>query len=82
MSLEVTDAGVGIPPHELARVTQKFFRGSGAASGGSGLGLSIAERIVSDHSGRLSVRSEVGVGTTVTVMIPIAEPIDDTSVDC
>jgi signal transduction histidine kinase len=80
--LEVADAGVGIPPSEIEQVTQKFFRGSGTVSGGSGLGLAIAQRIVSDHSGTLSVRSTLGVGTTVTLTLPIAEDTDDTHIDC
>ena len=70
--LEVADAGAGIPQSEIEHVTRKFFRGNGAISGGSGLGLSIAQRIVFDHAGSLSIRSEVGVGTTVGVTLPRA----------
>jgi signal transduction histidine kinase len=69
--LTVTDAGVGIPPDEVDRVTQKFFRGSAAASGGSGLGLAITQRIVADHGGRLLIHSQLGIGTTVTVTVPV-----------
>lgn len=75
--LEVTDAGRGIPEHEIQHVTRKFFRGHGAISGGSGLGLSIAQRIVSDHAGSLVIRSEVGVGTTVRITLPSAALTND-----
>lgn len=74
--VEVTDAGIGIPQSEIQHVTRKFFRGNGAISGGSGLGLSIAQRIVSDHAGSLSIRSEVGAGTTVSITLP-GTTVDD-----
>jgi signal transduction histidine kinase len=70
--LDVTDAGIGIPPDEIPHVTHRFFRGNGAVAGGSGLGLSIVQRIVADHAGKLSITSEVGVGTTVRIVLPSA----------
>jgi signal transduction histidine kinase len=80
--LEVADAGVGIPPHEIQQVTQRFFRGNGSIPGGSGLGLAITERIVSDHQGTLSIRSELGVGTAVALTLPVAEDADVAHSDC
>ena len=82
VTLEVTDAGVGIAPNEIQRVTQKFVRGNGSIPGGSGLGLAITQRIVSDHAGTLSIRSEVGVGTTVALTLPAAEALDVAHLDC
>jgi signal transduction histidine kinase len=73
--IEATDAGAGIPAHEIPHVTRKFFRGKGAVSGGSGLGLSITHRIVSDHGGTLAIRSVVGAGTTVGIALPTT--VDD-----
>ena len=70
--LEIADSGAGIPEDELPHVTKKFVRGKQAARGGSGLGLAIAHRILSDHHGSLELVSAVGVGTTVTVSLPVA----------
>ncbi len=72
LMIEVEDGGIGIPESELPDVTRRFFRGHSAGAGGSGLGLAIVERIVSDHRGTLAIRSTVGVGTTVTVTLPLA----------
>jgi len=63
---------IGIPEDDLAHVIKKFARGRGASGGGSGLGLFIAGRIAEDHGGRLTIRSLVGSGTTVTVTLPVA----------
>jgi signal transduction histidine kinase len=72
VTLEVTDHGIGIPAGEVPQVTRKFFRGRGTVSGGSGLGLAMVERIVTDHSGTLSITSTVGVGTTVALSLPVS----------
>ncbi len=65
--LEVQDEGVGIQPEELDGIFQPF---RGAFFKGSGLGLSIVHRIVSDYGGEIHVTSERGQGTTVTVQLP------------
>lgn len=70
ITLDVSDKGRGIPKDELDQVTRRFFRGRGAVSNGSGLGLAIVKRIVTDHGGRLEIRSVVDTGTTVSVTIP------------
>jgi signal transduction histidine kinase len=75
--IDVIDSGIGIPENELPLVTRKFVRGSAAPAGGSGLGLAIATRIATDHGGRLDIRSAVGHGTTVTVVLPAAGPSKD-----
>ena len=72
--VDVIDSGIGIPEAEIPLVTRKFVRGAAAPAGGSGLGLAIATRIATDHGGRLEIRSAVGHGTTVTVVLPAAEP--------
>jgi signal transduction histidine kinase len=71
--VEVGDDGVGIPEDETGRLFERFFRGSTAGeTPGMGLGLAIAKSIVEAHDGTISVRSRVGVGTTVTVELPLA----------
>jgi signal transduction histidine kinase len=70
--LDVRDTGVGIPEDEAKRLFERFFRASTAQNiQGTGLGLSITKEIVEAHEGRISVRSTVGVGTTVSVELPL-----------
>jgi signal transduction histidine kinase len=71
VTLQVADNGGGIADDEIKHVMRKFFRGRNAGPGGTGLGLAIASRIVSDHGGTLKIVSDVGVGTTVAVTMPV-----------
>lgn len=81
--LEVRDTGVGIPEEEAKRLFERFFRASTAQNiQGTGLGLSITKAIVEAHGGTISVHSSVGIGTTVTVDLPLVmEPaaVDDSA---
>jgi signal transduction histidine kinase len=72
--LSVRDRGVGIRASDLGQVTRRFFRGTGAAPGGNGLGLAIVQKIVTDHEGTLQIDSVEGSGTTVAVSLRTAEP--------
>lgn len=75
VQVEVADNGPGIPPQDLPRVFERFWRAEASRSrtyGGSGLGLAIVEAIIHAHHGQVSVRSTVGVGTTVTVRLDSA----------
>jgi signal transduction histidine kinase len=65
----VQDQGPGIPQDELARVTERFYRGKGTAAGGSGLGLAIARDLVEKWGGTLAVTSTAGGGTRVEVRL-------------
>lgn len=71
VALEIADSGVGIPPEDLPRIFDRFWRGSSARSGvpGSGLGLSIARWIVDRHGGRIDVASVPGVGTKMGIVL-------------
>ncbi|GAA3500543.1 hypothetical protein GCM10019016_076490 [Streptomyces prasinosporus] len=73
--VEVRDTGKGIAAKDLPHLFDRFWRADasrGRATGGSGLGLSIARQIVTDHRGTIEVRSTLGTGTTFTVVLPAA----------
>ena len=75
MVITITDHGPGIPREHLPRLTERFYRVDDARSresGGTGLGLAIVKHIIERHRGSLDIRSTVGVGTSVTVHLPIA----------
>jgi heavy metal sensor kinase len=72
--LKVIDTGVGIAAEDLPRVFERFYRAdkSRSGSGHTGLGLAICRAIVQAHGGSIEATSELGVGTTFTVTLPIA----------
>jgi two-component system NtrC family sensor kinase len=69
--VEIKDTGVGIPAENLTKIFDPFFTTKDVGHG-TGLGLAVCYGIVSEHGGRLDVRSTVGVGTTFTISLPIA----------
>lgn len=75
VEIRIADHGPGIPADELNQIFNPFYRGKKAIQDqvhGTGLGLSLAKRIVEAHHGTLSVRSEEGKGTEFTIRIPAA----------
>ena len=72
VELLIGDTGVGIPPTDLRNVFEPFFT-TKPAGRGSGLGLVVAEGIISDHGGQIVVESEVGRGTQFSILLPAAQ---------
>ncbi|HME94231.1 MAG TPA: ATP-binding protein [Methylomirabilota bacterium] len=73
----VTDTGIGIPPADLPRITERFYRVDRARSrelGGTGLGLAIVKHLVMAHGGQLGIESEQERGTSVRFTLPIEPP--------
>lgn len=71
--LSIQDTGQGIAAEELPLIFERFYRGDqarGSQTGKTGLGLTIAQRIVEAHQGRIEVESRVGQGSTFTIILP------------
>ncbi|MDF2550388.1 MAG: putative sensor histidine kinase [Chlamydiales bacterium] len=69
----ISDQGIGIPPESLEHIFQRFYSVNKQQSkkmGGSGLGLSIVQTIIDKHFGSISCQSELGLGTTFTILLP------------
>lgn len=75
--ISIIDQGFGIDKHDIPRIFDRFYRADQArtksSSGGYGLGLSIAKRIVEMHKGTINVQSAAGKGSTFTVRLPIKQ---------
>jgi two-component system, OmpR family, phosphate regulon sensor histidine kinase PhoR len=74
--ISVGDTGEGIPTRDTERVFERFYRVDSArsrATGGTGLGLSIVKHVAESHGGSVSVESELGVGSTFAIRLPIDE---------
>jgi nitrogen fixation/metabolism regulation signal transduction histidine kinase len=67
--IEVSDAGTGLTPEECARLFTPYYT---SKAHGTGLGLAIVQSIVSDHGGRISVKSQPGEGTTFIIELPVS----------
>lgn len=71
----VVDSGEGIPAQDLPYVFDAYYQAAGRNKDlGTGLGLAIVKRIAAAHGGNVSVRSQVGVGTAFSIMLPLAPP--------
>jgi len=68
VEVRVKDTGAGIPADELPRIFDRFYKGAG--SSGSGLGLTIARRLIEAHGGAIRATSQPGAGTTITFELP------------
>jgi two-component system NtrC family sensor kinase len=70
VAVVITDTGCGIPPELMDQIRDPFFTTKDVGQG-TGLGLSIVDEIVRSHGGELLIESEIGVGSTFTVLLPI-----------
>jgi len=76
VEVSVTDTGEGIPAEDLPNIFERFYRvdkSRARATGGSGLGLTIAKRLVEAHGGKIEVQSELGKGSRFSFTVPVAE---------
>jgi signal transduction histidine kinase len=74
LEIRVSDTGIGIPSAEIPKIFNEFYRAENARrfrEEGTGLGLSIVRAIVDAHGGEIDVKSQVGFGTTFTVLLPV-----------
>ncbi|MEU8229672.1 ATP-binding protein [Actinoplanes sp. NPDC048967] len=77
IEIDVTDEGIGIAPHDVDRIFERFYRADQARSrstGGTGLGLAIVKHIATNHGGRVEVSSTLGGGSTFTLRLPARPP--------
>lgn len=72
LEIEVSDTGCGISPEDLPKIKTKFFR-SNHTKPGSGIGLAVADEIITMHGGGIEVFSEQGMGTTVVITLPLKQ---------
>uniref|UniRef100_UPI001C856717 sensor histidine kinase n=1 Tax=Paractinoplanes polyasparticus TaxID=2856853 RepID=UPI001C856717 len=77
LEIDVADQGIGIAPHDVDRIFERFYRADQARSrstGGTGLGLAIVKHIATNHGGRVDVTSALGDGSTFTLRLPARPP--------
>jgi two-component system sensor histidine kinase SenX3 len=77
IEIDVSDDGIGIAPHDVDRIFERFYRADQARSrstGGTGLGLAIVKHIATNHGGRVDVTSALGDGSTFTLRLPARPP--------
>jgi signal transduction histidine kinase len=70
--IDISDTGTGIPADVLPHILEPFFTTKPQGKG-TGLGLAICRRIVQEHNGKLEIRSEVGQGTTIRILLPASD---------
>lgn len=78
--IEVEDHGIGIPEQDLPHIMERFYRVNKArsrADGGSGLGLSIVQQLVTAHGGRVQIESVLNGGTTIRIFLPLMEEMEE-----
>ncbi len=69
--MSVSDTGKGIAPEKVTRIFERFYSENTEANKGTGIGLSLSKRLIDLHRGDILVDSEIGKGTSFTVILPI-----------
>ncbi|MBI1983044.1 MAG: hypothetical protein HYS61_02465 [Acidobacteria bacterium] len=77
LEISVSDTGPGIPPEHLERIFRPFFT---TKRSGTGLGLSLCRRIIGQHGGSLTAKSEIGNGSQFTIRFPLREAVEELDV--
>lgn len=78
----IEDTGPGIPPDQLAHIFERFYRGNNRGrTGGSGLGLAIASWVAQAHGGNIDVQTQVGRGSTFSVVLPLGDSAEPPASD-
>ena len=72
--VSVADTGCGISPEDLPHITEKFYKANMSVRG-SGIGLAVVDEIIEMHGGNLDIASTVGIGTVVTIFLPIDDSL-------
>ena len=78
--LTIQDNGVGMSEEYLGKITNRYFRVSKTSSefgGGTGIGLSIVEKLVALHGGQMKIESQLNVGTKVSLLFPILDDLEE-----
>jgi signal transduction histidine kinase len=71
--IRIRDGGKGIPPETLPRIFEPFF--TSGKRHGTGLGMAICKNIIEGHHGEIYVTSEIGIGTTVSIWLPLSQDV-------
>ena len=67
--ITIKDNGCGISKHDLPKIREKFYKANNSARG-SGIGLAVTDEIIKLHEGEMIIESEIGIGTTVSIILP------------
>jgi two-component system sensor histidine kinase SenX3 len=81
VAISVADQGIGIPSDEIPRIFERFYRVDkhrSRATGGTGLGLAIVRHVAENHRGHVDVESELGSGSTFTILLPARSRVAET----
>jgi PAS domain S-box-containing protein len=77
VGIRIKDDGMGMKPEQLARVCERFYRAdTSGALPGTGLGMSIVKEVIEFHNGQLEIASNYGIGTVVTLWLPVYTEVD------